>query len=177
MTRAGMDTLLRGYSRATAPERAGFGMLGSFTVTIGVARAINYVRERRRPAPLLRSWVRRTWHAPREQRVRIHHFLPGVALAFFSGAAAILKREDRRELWFSVPFGVGAGLTCDEIALLAELDNPYWGSESLATTQAALAGVGALALSARFIIAGRSESARAPSRAPAASGDRATGDP
>jgi hypothetical protein len=80
----------------------------------------------------------------------VHHFIPGIALAFLSGAGAILKRDDGREFWFSLPFGTGAGLTLDEIAVLTELDNPYWGTEKLAAVQAAVGALGALALATDF---------------------------
>jgi hypothetical protein len=145
-----VTSALRGYRQVSPAERAGFGMLTSFAVTIGASRAINYVRERRRTAPRLRSWARHAYHSPGQEQLRVHHFMPGLCLAFLSGAGAILKRNDGREFWFSLPFGIGAGLTLDEIAILTELDNPYWESEKLAAAQAAIAGGGALALAVRF---------------------------
>jgi hypothetical protein len=140
----------RGYRQVSAAERAGFGMLSSFAVTIAASRSINYVLERRRDAPRLRSWLRRAYHSPGQEQLRVHHFIPGIALAFLAGAGAILSRTNGHELWFSLPFGIGAGLTFDEIAILTELDNPYWESEQLAAAQAAIAAAGALALAARF---------------------------
>src|SRR5437588_9718665 len=145
-----IKTTVGGYRRGSSPERAGLGMLTSFAVTIGVARAINYVRERRRHAPRLRSWARRAYHLPGREQLRVHHFVPGIALAFLAGAGAIVKREDRWELLFSLPFGAGVGLTCDEIALMTELDNPYWESEKLAIAQAGGAALGAAALAVRL---------------------------
>jgi hypothetical protein len=145
-----MVNTLHGYNRAFAAERGGFGMLISFASTIALARAINYVRERRRPAPRIRSWGRRVYHAAGRGDARIHHFLPGIALMLLSGGGAILARNDGREFWFSLPFGTGAGLTFDEIAVLAELDNPYWGTERLAAVQAGTAALGAVALGVRF---------------------------
>ncbi len=76
--------------------------------------------------------------------------MPGIALAFLSGTGAILGRNDGREFWFSIPFGIGAGLTFDEIAILTELDNPYWASEKAAAAQAAIATTGAVVLWIRF---------------------------
>ncbi len=125
-------------------------MLGSFSVTVGLARAINYGRERRRKAPRIRSWARRLTNYPGEDEARIHHFVPGIALTFVSGALAIITHRDGRELLLSIPFGVGVGLTADEAAILVDLDNPYWRSEKLSILQAATAGIGALALAARF---------------------------
>ena len=144
-----IKTVVRGYRRAPSTERAGLGMLTSFAITIGCSRAINYVRERRRTAPRLRSWGRRAYHFPGREQVRVHHFVPGIGLAFVSGAMAIIKHEDGRELWFSIPFGSGVGLTLDEVAVMTEFDNPYWESEKLALAQAATAALGALALGIR----------------------------
>ncbi len=145
-----ITTALRGYRQVSPAERARFGMFTSFAATIGASRAINYMRERRRPAPRLRSWARRMYHAPGQEKLRVHHFMPGIALAFLSGTGAILGRNDGREFWFSIPFGVGAGLTFDEIAILTELDDPYWASERLAAAQAAIATTGAVVLGIRF---------------------------
>jgi hypothetical protein len=142
--------IVRGYGRASSAERAGLGMLTSFAITIWCSRMINYIRERRRSAPRLRSWGRKAYHLPGREQARIHHFVPGIGLAFVSGAVAIIKREDGRELWFSIPFGSGVGLTFDEIALLTELDNPYWESEKFALAQGATAAFGALALALRL---------------------------
>jgi hypothetical protein len=150
-TRHGLiGTTVRGYRRGSSPERAGLGILTSFAATIGVSRAINYVLERRRNAPKLRSWARRAYHAPGQEQLRVHHFVPGIALAFLAGAGAIMKREDNLEACFSVPFGIGAGLTFDEIAVMTERDNPYWESERLAVAQAATAALGALVLVIRL---------------------------
>ena len=80
----------------------------------------------------------------------MHHFLPGIGLALTAGAAAILTRRDGRKLWLSLPFGTGAGLTFDEVALLVKRDNPYWGSEALALAQGAVAALAAAALAAHF---------------------------
>ncbi len=101
-------------------------MFTSFAVTIGASRAINYVRERRRTAPRLRSWARRMYHAPGQEKLRVHHFMPGIALAFLSGTGAILGRNDGREF------------------------DPYWASEKLAAAQAAIATTGAVVLGIRF---------------------------
>lgn len=139
-----------GYRIAPTPERAGFEILAAFAATIAVSRSTNYIRERRRRAPRLRGLLRRTYHAPGENEVRVHHYLPGISLAFAAATASILTRKDRREFWFSLPFGAGAALTLDEVDLLVELDNPYWGSELLALAHGSLAALGAGALALRF---------------------------
>jgi hypothetical protein len=145
-----LSTFRRGYGTVSPAERAAFGMLSAFATTIGVSRAVNYVRERRRPAPRLRSWARRAYHSLGQEQLRVHHYLPGMALAFAAGGTAILTRSDGRGFWLSVPFGTGAGLTIDEIALLVERDNPYWDSERFALMQSAAGALAAAALAAHF---------------------------
>jgi hypothetical protein len=140
----------RGWQVVSPPERASFGMLSAFATTIAVSRGINYARERRRPAPRLRSWARRAYYSPGKEQLRVHHFLPGIGLAFATGSAAIMARSDGREFWLSLPFGTGVALTMDEIALLVQRDNPYWDSETLALVQAGAAALAAATLAARF---------------------------
>jgi hypothetical protein len=140
----------RGWQAVSPPERASFGMLSAFGTTIAISRGINYARERRRSAPRLRSWARRVHHSPGKEQLRVHHFLPGMGLAFATGGAAIMARSDGREFWLSLPFGTGVALTMDEIALLVQRDNPYWDSETLALVQAGAAALAAATLAARF---------------------------
>lgn len=59
-----IERTVRGYWDAPRAERAAFGMLTAFSLSIGISRGINYVRERRRGAPRLRSRGRRIFHAP-----------------------------------------------------------------------------------------------------------------
>ena len=40
----------------------------------------------------------------------IHHFVPGILIAFGSGAAALITESDRVETTLAVPFGAGVGL-------------------------------------------------------------------
>lgn len=147
-----LDTALCGYRRARPAERSAFGMLCGFASSVAVARGVTYVRERRRPAPRSRSVVRRVArYVPRRRQPRIHHFLPGIGIAYAVAAAAITVREDRREEWLAPAFGVGVGLTLDEFALLLELDDAYWASEEPAIIAVGGAGISALALLARFL--------------------------
>ena len=73
-------------------------------------------------------------------RRHIHHFVPGIVLAFVSGAAAIVTRDEDLERWLAIPFGAGMGLTLDESALLLELDDVYWSEEGIVSVQIALGG-------------------------------------
>jgi hypothetical protein len=68
----------------------------------------------------------------------IHHFVPGILLAFGSGSAALLLNDDIAEEWLAVPFGAGVGLTFDEAALLLDLRDVYWTREGLLSVQVSL---------------------------------------
>jgi hypothetical protein len=143
-------TPMRGYRAAPPSQRAGFWVSAAFAATVGVSRAVNYGRERSRAAPRLRSWGRHLYHSPGADDLRIHHHLPGIATVVIAGGVAILTRTGGSEAVFGIPFGVGAGLTLDEVAVLAESDNPYWESELLSIIQAGVAATAAAALGLGF---------------------------
>jgi len=65
----------------------------------------------------------------------IHHFVPGILLAFGSGAAALLIESEQGETALAVPFGAGLGLTFDEAALLLDLRDVYWTREGVLSVQ------------------------------------------
>jgi hypothetical protein len=136
----------RGYE--DAPERANalFNLLVSFTTTFATARAITYgLRRRKTVGPF------RDLHIARRH---IHHFVPGIILAFVSGAVAILTDNEEIEPKLALAFGTGVGLTLDESALLLELDDVYWSEEGLLSVQITLAVIallGALGLGRRFL--------------------------
>jgi hypothetical protein len=68
----------------------------------------------------------------------IHHFVPGILIAFGSGAAALLSNSERAETTLAFPFGAGIGLVFDEAALLLELEDVYWTREGLLSVQLSL---------------------------------------
>ncbi len=144
----------RGFAASAPAERAGFGMLSAIAATIAVARAVAFAHERRRRFPVLRSVMRRTYHAPGGQQLRVHHFLPGLVLLSSAGAAAVLTRADGNEFALSLPLGTGIGLALDEFGLLLDLDNAYWGTQRIVALQACVAAIGAAALTGRFWRAG-----------------------
>jgi hypothetical protein len=140
----------------------------SFSSTFLVARTITYIlRGRPRVGP---------FRNVRVGRRHIHHFVPGIVIAFASGAAAIVTRNEDIEPLLAVPFGVGMGLTLDESALLLELDDVYWTREGLLSVQITLAVVallGALTLALRLLRRGEQvvlETIRPRPAEPAASG-------
>jgi hypothetical protein len=120
-----------GYRQVSTRENALFNMLASFATTFLATRWITYVLRGRQHLGPFRNL--------RVGRRHIHHFVPGIVLAFASGAAAILTRSENLEPKLAVPFGVGMGLTLDESALLLELDDVYWRREGLLSVQITLA--------------------------------------
>lgn len=97
----------------------------------------------------LSTWgIRRGWWPAGNVRVsgrHIHHFIPGIVLAFSSGVGAITTRNDRAESALAIPFGVGMGLTMDEAALLLDLRDVYWTRQGLLSVQVSLGVTATLA--------------------------------
>ena len=135
-----------GYREVSTRENSLFNLLTSFATTFLLVRSVTYaLRGRPTVGP---------FHNMRVGRRHIHHYVPGIVLAFGAGAAAILSRDERLEPLLAVPFGVGMGLTLDESALLLELEDVYWSREGLVSVQITLtviALLGALALGLRFL--------------------------
>jgi hypothetical protein len=135
-----------GYRVVSTRENSMFNLLTSFAGTFILARSVTY---------LLRG--RRSWGPFRNMRIgrrHIHHFVPGIVIAFVSGTGALLTRDEKLEPVLAVPFGIGMGLTLDESALLLELEDVYWRREGLLSVQitlAVMAMLGALALGLRFL--------------------------
>ena len=135
-----------GYREVSTRENAMFNLLTSFVGTFIAARAITHVlRDRARVGP---------FRNVRVGRRHIHHFVPGIVIAFGAGAGAIVSRDERFESKLAVPFGIGMGLTLDESALLLELEDVYWTREGLLSVQITLAVTALLAsvaLGLRFL--------------------------
>jgi hypothetical protein len=146
-----MAVALEGYRETPRRENALFNLLFSFVVSFSLARGITYVlRHRKVLGPF------RNLHIGRRH---IHHFVPGILLAFGAGAAAILTDNEEIEPRLALVFGTGMGLTLDESALLLELDDVYWSREGVLSIQIALAAmamISATALGLRFLRRGES---------------------
>jgi hypothetical protein len=150
-----------GYREASTRENSMFNLLTSFAATFIAVRSITYMlRERRSVGP---------FRNVRLGRRHIHHFVPGIVIAFAAGAAAILTRDEDLEPWLALPFGVGMGLTLDESALLLELEDVYWSREGLLSVQitlAVMALLGALGLGLRVLRRGEEVLLEGPEPAP-----------
>jgi hypothetical protein len=135
-----------GYREMPRRENALFNLLASFSASFSLARGITYLLRRRDRFGPFRNL--------RIGRRHIHHFVPGILLAFGSGAAAILTDNEQIEPRLALAFGTGMGLTLDESALLLELDDVYWSREGVLSVQitlAAMALISASILGARFL--------------------------
>jgi hypothetical protein len=141
-----VEVALTGYQNVSSRQNALFNLFSSFVATFATARGITYVlREQDTVGPFRNLRVGRR---------HIHHFIPGIALAFASGGTAIATRNEDIEPMLAVPFGVGLGLTLDESALLLELEDVYWterGLVSVQVTMAVMALLAAVALAANFL--------------------------
>jgi hypothetical protein len=99
----------------------------------------------------LSTWgMRNGWWPFREVKVggrHIHHFVPGIVLAFASAIAGMTTKGDGVEASAAIPFGVGVGLTLDEAALLLDLRDVYWTREGVLSVQVSLGVTATLAAS------------------------------
>jgi hypothetical protein len=144
---ASQDTLLvayEGYTAASRQEAALFNLFSGFVGAFAWAR-------------LSTAGIRSGWWPLGNVRVKgrhIHHFVPGIAIAFASGGVAIVTESRRLETALAVPFGVGAGLTFDEAALLLDLQDVYWlprGRLSVQVSAATASVLGATILGMRLL--------------------------
>jgi hypothetical protein len=129
-----------GYRESTLRETALLNMLTAFTLTFGVVRASTHtIRARGNFGPFRNLSV---------AGEHIHHFIPGIALAFGSGGTAVLARDQSLDPWLAIPFGMGVALTLDESALLLKLDDVYWSEEGIVSVQITLAALSTLSAAA-----------------------------
>ena len=137
-----VEVAVSAYKQASHAETSLLNMLASFTIAFGTVRASTHtIRLRGNFGP---------FRNVRLKGDHIHHFVPGIVLAFVSGGTAVLARDERLDPWLAIPFGVGVALTLDESALLLKLDDVYWSEEGIVSIQITL---GALALLSATVLA------------------------
>jgi hypothetical protein len=136
---AAADTVgvaVRGYAEAPRTEAVLFNLLSGFLGSFALVR--------------LSTWgIRDNWGPFRNVRVggrHIHHFVPGILIAFTAGTVALLTDDDRLEQRLAVPMGAGIGLTFDEAALLLDLRDVYWTREGLLSVQLSLGATAILSV-------------------------------
>jgi len=125
-----------GYESMSTRETALLNLLGSFSLTFAAARLSTYVIRRRGGRWPLRDVFVGERH--------IHHFVPGIVLAFLAGGASVISRDEELDPVLAVPFGMGVALTLDESALLLRLDDVYWSEEGIVSVQITLAALALL---------------------------------
>jgi hypothetical protein len=138
-----VEVAVSGYRTGSTRENALLNLLGSFTLTFGTTRLLTLVIRRRGRLGPIRNYRLGGRH--------IHHFVPGIVLAFLAGGTAVVSRSQELDPWLALPFGVGVALTLDESALLLELDDVYWTERGIVSVQITLA-VLALASSAALAL-------------------------
>jgi hypothetical protein len=141
-----LEVAVRGYQEGSERENALLNLLGSFTLTWALVRSSTHVIHRRGRWGPFRDIVLGPHH--------IHHFVPGIALAFLAGGAAVVARRESLDPWLAIAFGTGVALTLDESALLLKLDDVYWTEDGIVSVQISLAAVAllsAMALALRLL--------------------------
>jgi hypothetical protein len=134
-TRDTITVARRGLQATPHHEQLLFNILGGFLGAFAIVR--------------ISTWgIRSGWWPAGNVRVRgrhIHHFIPGIVLAFASGVGAITTRSEAVESALAIPFGAGMGLTMDEAALLLDLRDVYWTRQGLLSVQVSLGVTATLA--------------------------------
>ncbi len=136
---AAIDTVgvaVSGYAAAPRSETVLFNLLAGFLGSFAFIR--------------LSTWgIRDGWGPFRNVSLggrHIHHFVPGILIAFASGTTALLTDDDALEDRLAIPMGIGMGLTFDEAALLLDLRDVYWTREGLLSVQLSLGATAILSI-------------------------------
>ena len=131
-----LEVALRGYQEGSERENVLLNLLGSFTLTWALVRSsAHLIRRRGRWGPFRDVFLGSN---------HIHHFVPGITLAFLAGGASVVSRRASLDRWLAIPFGMGVALTLDESALLLKLDDVYWTEDGIVSVQISLAAVATL---------------------------------
>jgi hypothetical protein len=150
--REAVDIVAAGYRTGTPRENALFNLMAAFSVTFGLARLSTYSIRRRGTLGPFRN--------VRVADRHVHHFIPGIVMAFLAGGTAVATRSERLDAWLALPFGAGVALTLDESALLLELDDVYWSERGIVSVQITLTAMlifSGLALGLRLLRRGEAE--------------------
>jgi hypothetical protein len=131
-----VEVAVRGYQEGSSGENALLNLLGSFTMSWAVVRLSTHAIRRRGRFGPFGDLVLGQHH--------IHHFVPGILIAFVAGGASVVSRNKALDPWLALPFGAGVALTLDESALLLKLDDVYWTEEGIVSVQISLAMVSML---------------------------------
>ncbi|WP_205696272.1 hypothetical protein [Conexibacter sp. SYSU D00693] len=150
--RQAVEVAVAGYRAGSTRENALLNLLVSFSLTFAIARASTHTIRRRGHVGPFKDLVVGQRH--------IHHFVPGIVLAFLAGGASVVSRNEELDPYLALPFGVGVALTLDESALLLKLDDVYWTEEGIVSVQVTLAAMlmlSALAVALKVLRRGERE--------------------
>jgi hypothetical protein len=125
-----------GLESLSVRETAQLNLLASFSLTFAGARLGTYLIRRGGSIGPFRDMIVGERH--------IHHFVPGIVIAFLAGGASVLSRNEDLDPLLAVPFGAGVALTLDESALLLQLDDVYWSEDGIVSVQITLAALALL---------------------------------
>ena len=150
-TRDTVAVAVEGYAEAPRHETILFNMLNGFVGAFALMR--------------LSTWGQKGgWWPVNPVKVRgrhIHHFVPGILIAFGAGGTGLATSNERLEEALSLVFGAGVGLTFDEAALLLDLRDVYWTREGVVSLQVSFgltAVLGATLLALRILRRGEKTS-------------------
>jgi hypothetical protein len=136
---AALDTVsvaVSGYTETPRTETVLFNLLAGFLSSFAIVR--------------ISTWgIRDEWWPFTNVKVggrHIHHFVPGILIAFASGTTALLTDNEKLEERLAVTTGVGMGLTFDEAALLLDLRDVYWTRQGLLSVQLSLGATAILSI-------------------------------
>jgi hypothetical protein len=136
---AALDTVgvaVSGYAAGSRSETVLFNLLAGFLASFALVR-------------LSTLGIRDRWGPFRNVRLggrHIHHFVPGILIAFASGTTALLTDDEELEKRLAATTGVGMGLTFDEAALLLDLRDVYWTRQGLLSVQLSLGATAILSI-------------------------------
>lgn len=136
---AARDTVgvaVSGYVAASRSETVLFNLLAGFLGSFALVR-------------ISTLGIRDDWGPFRNVQLggrHIHHFIPGILLAFASGTTALLTKDEKLEERLAITTGIGMGLTFDEAALLLDLRDVYWTREGLLSIQLSLGATAILSI-------------------------------
>jgi len=148
---AAVDTVgvaVEGFGATPRQEVLLFNLLAGFLGSFASVRLATWmIRDNRGPFRNVKVGGR-----------HIHHFVPGILIAFGSGVAALLINGNTGENRVAVTMGVGMGLTFDEAALLLDMRDVYWSREGLFSVQLSMATIATLGITILTLrILGRGE--------------------
>ncbi len=136
---AALDTVgvaVSGYAEAPRSETVLFNLLAGFLGSFALVRVSTL-------------GIRDNWWPFSNVSVggrHIHHFVPGIVIAFASGTTALLTDDETLEERLAVTTGIGMGLTFDEAALLLDLRDVYWTRQGLLSVQLSLGATAILSI-------------------------------